>query len=239
VQEFKPDLVFLSETRQNKAVVERICNRVGFSNCLPVCVEGKGGGLALFVSDSVSLNLFSFGPHHIDTTVTDQDGIKARYTFVYGEPKPTCRPDFLKLLKRIRDRSQEPWFIVGDFNESMFQSEHWSATRRSEARMRDFRDTLEFCNLHDLGYVGCPWTFDNNQSGRKNVRVRLDRAVACPSWSQLYPQATVQHLVSSRSDHCPIVISLVSDLNRTSSQLPRYEAMWEIEASLTDCINEA
>jgi exonuclease III len=180
-------------------------------------VEGKGGGLALFVSDSVSLNLFSFGPHHIDTAVTDQDGNKARYTFVYGEPKPTCRLDFWKLLKRIRDRSQEPWFIVGDFNEAMFQSEHWSATRRSEARMRDFRDTLEYCNLHDLGYVGCPWTFDNNQSGRKNVRVRLDRAVACPSWSQLYPQATVQHLVSSRSDHCPIVISLVSDLNRASS----------------------
>jgi exonuclease III len=49
VREYKPDLVFLSETRQNKIIVERVCNRVGFSNCLPVCVEGKGGGLALYI----------------------------------------------------------------------------------------------------------------------------------------------------------------------------------------------
>jgi exonuclease III len=88
VREFKPDLVFLSETRQNKAVVVKVCSRVGFSNCLPINMEGKGGGSALFVSDSVTLDLLSYGPHHIDTHVTDHDGNKIRYTFVYGEPRP-------------------------------------------------------------------------------------------------------------------------------------------------------
>jgi hypothetical protein len=161
VREYKPWLVFLSETRQNKKVVERVCNRVGYSNCLPVCVEGKGGGIALFVSDSVRLDLLSFGPHHIDTTVTNLDGIKARYTFVYGEPRPHDRPEFWKLMKRIKDKSQDPWFVAGDFNEAMFQYEHWSATKRSERRMLDFIETLENCNLHDLGFQGFPWTFDN------------------------------------------------------------------------------
>jgi hypothetical protein len=186
--------------RQNKFVVETVCRRVGFSNCLPVCVEGKGGGLALFVSDSVSVDLISYGAHHIDITVTDLDGIKARYTFVYGEPRPQDRPKFWKLLKRLKDQSKDPWFVAGDFNEAMFQSEHWSASKRSERRMQDFREALEFCNLHDLGFHGCPWTFDNKQVGARNVRVRLDRAVACPAWSQLYPEATVEHFVSSCSD---------------------------------------
>jgi hypothetical protein len=105
--------------------------------------------------------------------------------------------------------------------------------------MADFRETLNFCNLFDLGFQGCPWTFNNKQEGRKNVRVRLDRAVACPRWSQLFPQATVQHLVSSRSDHCPILLSLKDDKCRPASTLPRYEAMWEREASLVDCVEEA
>jgi hypothetical protein len=128
-------------------------------------VEGKGGGIALFVSDSVRLDLLSFGPHHIDTTVTNLDGIRARYTFVYGEPRPhdhwsaTKRSE--RRMLRIKDKSQDPWFVAGDFNEAMFQYEHWSATKRSERRMLDFIETLENCNLHDLGFQGCPWTFDN------------------------------------------------------------------------------
>jgi hypothetical protein len=48
VQTHSPSVVFLSETRQNKNVVESICRRLGFQNCLPVSVKGKGGGLALF-----------------------------------------------------------------------------------------------------------------------------------------------------------------------------------------------
>jgi exonuclease III len=143
------------------------------------------------------------------------------------------------LLKRIKDKSDKPWFVAGDFNEAMFQFEHWSATKRSERRMKEFRETLDCCNLHDLGFLGCPWTFDNKQSGRNNVRVRLDRAVACPSWSQLYPHATVQHILPSCSDHCPILISLVKEENNQDHNPQRYEAMWEREPSFSECVEEA
>jgi exonuclease III len=61
VREHRPNLVFLSETRQNKALVESVCRRIGFSNCLPVCVEGKGGGIALFVSSDLKIDLLNFG----------------------------------------------------------------------------------------------------------------------------------------------------------------------------------
>ncbi|PNT74307.1 hypothetical protein BRADI_1g12314v3, partial [Brachypodium distachyon] len=43
-----PNIVFLSETRQNKSYVESICRRLGFQNCLPFSIKGKGGGLALY-----------------------------------------------------------------------------------------------------------------------------------------------------------------------------------------------
>jgi hypothetical protein len=32
---------------------------------------------------------------------------------VYGEPKPHDRPELWKLLNRIRDKSNDPWFVAG------------------------------------------------------------------------------------------------------------------------------
>lgn len=242
IREHKPSLVFLSETRQNKAIVEGICRRNSFSNCLPVCVEGKGGGLALFVSSNLKVDLISFGPHHIDVSVLDQFGKKWRNSFVYGEPRPSDRPEFWKLIRRIKPCSADPWLMCGDFNEALFQFEHLSARKRSESQMEAFRDTLDHCNLHDLGFSGTPWTYNNKQRGNKNVRVRLDRDVSCPAWTSLFPQASVRHLTSSRSDHCPLLLDLGNEgkkKTRTKKRSLRYEAMWERESSLGQQIEEA
>jgi hypothetical protein len=88
--------------------------------------------------------------------------------------------------------------LVGDFNEAMWQDEHLSRSRRSERLMKDFRDVLSHCDVHDLGFVGNPWTYDNLQQGARKVRVRLDRAVASPTWSLRYPDVRVLHLLDHR-----------------------------------------
>ncbi len=44
--------------------------------------------------------------------------------------------------------------------------------------MQSFRDTLQTCDLHDLGFKGVPFTYDNKRVGWNNVKVRLDHAVA-------------------------------------------------------------
>jgi hypothetical protein len=55
--------------------------------------------------------------------------------------------------------------------------------------MLDFREVLSYCDLHDLGFSGLPWTYDNKQAGDRNVRVRLDQVVASPSWMNWFPDA--------------------------------------------------
>jgi hypothetical protein len=45
--------------------------------------------------------------------------------------------------------------MIEDFNEALWQKEHLSA-RRSERQMVNFRNTLAYCNLYDLGYKGTP-----------------------------------------------------------------------------------
>jgi hypothetical protein len=112
--------------------------------------------------------------------------------------------------------------------------------RRSEQQMQSFREVLKHCDMVDLGFKGLPWTFDNKQSGKNNVRVRLDRAVAQTSWLKLFPETSVEHLVTSRSDHCPLLIRLGKRQNmQPSKKNLRYEVMWEREESLAEEIQIA
>jgi hypothetical protein len=64
--------------------------------------------------------------------------------------------------------------------------EHFSVTPRPTQQMEYFRDALTFCDLHDLGFLGLPYTWDNGCSSNANVRVCLDRAVVDPTWWEFY-----------------------------------------------------
>jgi endonuclease/exonuclease/phosphatase family metal-dependent hydrolase len=96
--------------------------------------------------------------------------------------------------------------VMGDFNEALWQHEHFSDCPRPDRQMMDFREALNFCELEDIGFSGLPWTYNNNQGGRRNVRVRLDRGTANSEWSMKFPEATVTHLNSSRSDHKALLL---------------------------------
>ena len=133
-------------------------------------------------------------------------GKQWRGTFVYGEPKAHERHHMWTLLRRIKDTSNLPWLMMGDFNETMWQSEHFSSTRRSEKNMENFRKVLSDCNLFDMGYREPGWTYNNKQQGHSNVRARLDRCVASPEWTDYFKQATVEHICSSRSDHLLVLL---------------------------------
>jgi hypothetical protein len=101
--------------------------------------------------------------------------------------------------------------------------------------MLEFREILSHCDLHNMRFRGRLWTYDSKQSGDKNVKVRLDRVVATPSWSEWFLNSLMQHIVSSKSDHCPIVLSMEAEDDMTAHrQMAHYEIMWERESSLSE-----
>jgi hypothetical protein len=68
----------------------------------------------------------------------------------------------------------------------------------------------------------------------------LDRVVASPSWSDWFPDAKVQLIVSSRLDHCPIFLNLECEPRPKKGQrLFRYEIMWEREETLPSEIQDS
>ena len=153
--------------------------------------HGLSGGLALFWDESIYVQLLSLGKRHIDILIRESPTDQMwRATFVYGEPRVENRKHMWDLLRRLPAVRPEPWMLIGDFNEAMWQYEHFTETPRPERQMMDFREALSHCHLHDLGFSGIPWTYNNNQPGRRNVRVRLDRSVADMDWINLFPDAS-------------------------------------------------
>lgn len=180
----------------------------------------------------------SYGDRYIDVLIHETpQSVMWRDTFMYGEPKSEDMHLMWELLRRIKPRSQAPWLMIGDFNEAIWQFEHFSRTHRSESErlMLDFREVLSHCDLHDLGFARTPWPYDNKQVGERNVKVRLDRAAACPAWSAGFPEAKLSHIASSTSNHCQLLVQLVSSMkHKTGRKCLRYEIMWEREESLAE-----
>ena len=178
-QSHSPNLVFLCETRQKAEKMRRIRGRLGLKGFCGVDSAGMSGGLALYLHESYVVEILDKTDRYIDAQVqVGQNAEKWRITCVYGEPRVENRHIMWEKLQNLKTTSDLPWLVVGDFNEAMWDFEHQSETPRPAGQMINFQDALEACGLTDLGFSGHPFTYDNRRSGRANVQVRLDRAVA-------------------------------------------------------------
>jgi len=141
-----------------------------------------------------------------------------------------------------------PWLCSGDFNEILFGCEKEGGPLRAESSMQKFRLALEDCDLHDLGFIGDPFTWRNNHNlAARFIKERLDRAVANSAWRCLFPLAKVTNGDPRHLDHRPIIIDVGSrDSRERSAQgeiLPRFEAKWleedDCEARVIDAWERA
>jgi hypothetical protein len=141
--------------------------------------EGRSGGLALFWKNGINLSTGLKSRYHMDATITMPDGFKWRFTGIYGDPKAKKREGTWKLMRTIKHHSELPWIYAGDFNEIMFDSDKEGGAALPQSQMPRFKEALEDCGLHDLGFLGVPFAWRNNsRSSEHYIKERLDRAVA-------------------------------------------------------------
>ena len=121
-----------------------------------------------------------------------------------------------------------PWLCIGDFNEIVKAEEKTSGASRLVRQMVAFREALDFCGFRDLGYVGSPFTWCNNQFNVAVTWIRLDRGVATPSWTEMFPSIRVHHIEGSLSDHTPLWVCLDNEQVRFyKTRRPlKFEAVW-------------
>nr|POF02450.1 hypothetical protein CFP56_28059 [Quercus suber] len=155
--------------------MEKIKFILGFFNSLIVPSQGKSGGLALFWSKDVKLEIKSYSQNHIDAIISEQDSnFTWRFTGFYGHPESHLRNDSWKLLSYLNNQLSLPWFCCDDFNEILSFSEKSGGPQRPQRQMDGFRD---------------------------RIYLHLDRAFANSDWIHKFSNRKVHHVTDSTSDH--------------------------------------
>ncbi|KAL9678179.1 hypothetical protein QQ045_016018 [Rhodiola kirilowii] len=124
--------------------------KLGFSNCFIVKSLGKSGGLAVLWDNDVDLTVRSYSDNNVDV------GIKAdssfRLTLFYGDPVASRRRLSWNLLRRLSQFGDDPWIVLGDFNEVLCDEEVRGIRPRQLWQMNNFRGVLEDYGLSDMGF---------------------------------------------------------------------------------------
>ena len=228
------------ETKIRGKRVESLKNTLGFSGCFAVDSEGLSGGVGLFWSDEVTVNLQNYSSSHIDVSV--KQVVKSwRFTRFYGELRAENRHHSWRFLRTLHAIKHEAWICIGDFNETLLAEEHFGVNGRPEWQMRAFREVLEDCSLQDLGWQGVPFTWDNKQAGGANVKARLDRALANAAFLDLFEFASVRHISSTESDHCYVFTELkmsLTNLRPRANRAFRYENVWQSHSDYDNVVEK-
>lgn len=92
--------------------------------------------------------------------------------------------------------------------------------------MKKFRQTLQDCELYDLGFVGNPFTFSNRRLGSMKTRARLDTAMANGEWLQKFQKAQIEHFQTVTSDHNLLFIDVLACHRFKRTKCFKFIPMW-------------
>lgn len=144
-----------------------------------------GGGLFLSWKNDVELIILSATKNFINTKISFK-GKSFHTNFVYGEPDQTKRQEIWNTISGLRGDSTDPWFLTGDFNEFIDNSEKCGGPERAEGTFCAFRSFLSQNNLFDLKHCGSFLSWRGKRHTHL-VQCQLDRAVCNTEWSDFFP----------------------------------------------------
>lgn len=233
-----PDLVFFMETRlthkdkkAKSTLVLGPLNHLFIVDC-NISNGKRSGGLALIWNDVINVDIIQSNKNIIDMYITACNTNVSWYaTGIYGFPYYsqkylTCQ--IIENLSQTRDNSK--WILFGDFNLILNSSEKLGGNNIDHNHTNMFNETLNKCDLRDLGFFGTKFTWANNHNDETHIKERLDRFCANSNWILSFPRYTNKHLLRYTSDHCPIMLEFYEaseciNYNRHKKH-QRFEQLW-------------
>ena len=151
------------------------------------------------------------------------------------------REETWTLLESLKHSNNLPWLCLGDYNETISQTEKSGGRLRPTRQMDWFREVIHHCGFIDLGYTSSRFTWSRNHPVDGQTYIRLDWALATIAWKSLFQNTVVQHVPTSASDHFMLIVNLPSIRHRQPKSQPpfRFEAMWLRDPRCAKVIQEA
>lgn len=103
----------------------------------------------------------------------------------------------------ISQSREEAWFITGDYNELLDNSEKEGGPLRWEGSLA-FRSFVTHAGLWDVPFSGNSLSWRGVRYNHL-IHSRLDRAMSNCTWSEMFPTAHCKYLRFEGSDHKPLI----------------------------------
>ncbi|KAF4366725.1 hypothetical protein F8388_020087 [Cannabis sativa] len=232
VRRSNPDILILSETRLVLEKFQQLMNKMHFTEILYVSPIGLSGGFGVCWKQRVLCKIMEADKNVLIGTIeSDPPGISWNFMGIYGPPSMTGRELFWNRIGDLLANGSSPTVLLGDLNGTLADHECLYYTNQNNAARYSFdlRRMVARTGLIDLGCLGGKFTWfqkTSNSIGSNAIRrARLDRALASTDWRILFPNAIVELLTVSTSDHKPILLNTDGGVRRTKAQF-KYELMW-------------
>jgi hypothetical protein len=99
------------------------------------------------------------------------------------------------------------WCVIGDFNDLLSQADKKGRLPHPNWLCTGFRSAVNDCDLTDIQLEGYPFTWIKSSGTDHMIEERLDRALASSDWLTEFPNAKLRNILSSHSDHSPILLN--------------------------------
>lgn len=168
----------------------------------------------------IDLKVISSSDNFSDTAIIYK-GKEFHATFVYGEPDHTKRVQVWNAITNLQTVSGAPWFLIGEFNEIVDNSEKCGGPARAEGTLCAFRSFLSLNGLFDLQFSGSYLSWRGKRHSHL-VLCRLDRAMSNSEWTEMFPSCRSQYLKYEGSDHRPL-LTFLDTTKKRGQKIFRYD----------------
>jgi len=242
IQQEKPTIVFLQETKSNSTILEKILRKI-WVGCSSVTVDASGasGGLAIIWNPQL-LTLQDFHASHffIQATfhLTGTD-IHSHLSNVYFPQQLNQKLALLDTLTILNSNRQFPlWIGGGDFNFIRALEEKSGDREKLEGDSIGFRNYIQNNHLMDIHTSNGVYTWSNKCSGSQRIASRLDRFLISDNAIHLGGDFHASIVPQGGPDHWPIMLQWARPCTKSNRPF-RFEAFWFTNPNFKTVVKEA
>lgn len=144
------------------------------------CDRGKAGSLILMGTPVVNLTINDSNNKYSDCYYDyvfscNSCRLVGVYVFLsHANKHLTCT---IIISSFHNTNSLEDWIVCGDFNLIKSPNEKQGGSHISNNLANLFDNTIYYCNMNDIRYIGSIFTSSNNKKDNKLIQARLDRVL--------------------------------------------------------------